>query len=77
MAILALGLLAAPAHAVKPYSQPRYKQAKAPLKGETTIDKQNRLTHRMKHPRSMALTRNGSAKEFQRKQWSCGSLGKR
>lgn len=77
MACFAVALLAIPAQAVRPYTYPVFKQPKAPLQDGKSISGYKLPPHRLKVPRSNAITRNGSVPEYKRKQWSYGSLGRR
>jgi hypothetical protein len=70
MALLALVCLAAPAFAVRPYTDPRYKLQKAPLERGMSMQKDSKRNFRFKQDANHSISRGGVVPGYHRPQWS-------
>ncbi len=70
VALFALMVMVAPAFAVKPYTDPRYKLQKAPLKQGMSMQQDSKRQFRFKKGEDHALSRNGIVPGYQRGHWN-------
>jgi hypothetical protein len=75
--LLAFGLSGTPAQAVRAYTNPVFKQPKAPLEQGKNIRLLRKPQYLQKRGKSTEITRGGVAKQFKRKGWSYGTLSRR